>query len=143
MGKDDGIRPRGLRNHNPLNIRKGGTPFQGEVLPSSDPAFRQFESDAWGYRAAFVLLSTYLKRGRNTICSIVSAWAPPSDGNNTMAYIANVERRSGVERYQPLTPASGNDYIRIVAAMSWSENGTPAVMEDVVAGFKLQNRITR
>ena len=142
MGTGNGM-PRGLRNHNPLNIRKGGTPFQGEVLPSQDPAFRQFKSDVWGYRAAFVLLATYLARERNTICSIISAWAPAADGNNTTAYIANVERRSGVERYQPLTPCSGNDYIKIVAAMSHSENGVEAVMEDVVAGFKLQTRIKR
>ncbi|MBO7624526.1 MAG: structural protein P5 [Bacteroidales bacterium] len=134
---------RGLRNHNPLNIRKSGDRFKGEVVPSSDAAFKQFLSDAYGYRAAFVILATYLKQGRNTIVAIVARWAPAADNNNTARYIENVERRSGIDRFQPLTAASGNDYIRIVAAMSQSENGVPAVMEDVVAGFNLQNRITR
>lgn len=134
---------RGLRNHNPLNIRKSGDRFKGEVVPSSDAAFKQFESDAYGYRAAFVILSSYLKCGKNNIVKIVASWAPSSDGNNTYKYIENVERRSGVERFQPLTVGSGNDYIKIVAAMSQSENGVPAVMEDVEAGFALQNRLRK
>lgn len=134
---------RGLRNHNPLNIRKSRDRFQGEVVPSSDPAFKQFKSDAYGYRAAFVILASYLKAGKNNIVRIVASWAPSSDGNNTDKYIENVERRSGVERFQPLTVGSGNDYIKIVAAMSHSENGVPAVMDDVVAGFGLQNRLRK
>ena len=134
---------RGLRNHNPLNIRRNKDRFKGEVVPSSDAAFKQFVSDAYGYRAAFVILATYLSQGRNCIVRIVAAWAPAADNNNTARYIENVERRSGVDRFQPLTAASGNDYIKIAAAMSYSENGVPAVMDDVVAGFNLQNRITR
>lgn len=134
---------RGLRNHNPLNIRKSGDRFKGEVVPSSDAAFKQFESDAYGYRAAFVILSSYLKCGKNNIVKIVASWAPSADGNNTASYIANVEKRSGVDRFQPLTIYSGRDYISIVAAMSQSENGVPAVMEDVEAGFALQNRLRK
>lgn len=134
---------RGLRNHNPLNIRKSRDRFKGEVVPSSDVAFKQFESDAYGYRAAFVILATYLQQGKNNITRIVASWAPAADNNNTVRYIENVEKRSGIDRFQPLTSASGNDYIQIVAAMSYSENGIPAVMEDVVAGFQLQKRITK
>lgn len=45
--------PRGLRNNNPGNIRLSSTKYQGEVQPSQDTAFKQFESMAYGYRAIF------------------------------------------------------------------------------------------
>lgn len=49
---------RGLRNNNPLNIRKSSTRYQGEVA-GTDPAFKTFKTMAWGYRAAFAILKTY------------------------------------------------------------------------------------
>lgn len=42
--------------------------YKGEVRPSRDSAFKQFESLAWGYRAIFVLLDTYrIRYGLDTI----------------------------------------------------------------------------
>ena len=49
--------PRGLRNNNPLNIRKGAQRWQGQT--GNDGAFCIFESMEYGYRAAFRLLHTY------------------------------------------------------------------------------------
>ena len=46
----------GYRNCNPGNIRISGTRYKGEVVPSQDTAFKQFESMAYGYRAMFVLI---------------------------------------------------------------------------------------
>lgn len=133
---------RGLRNNNPLNIRHNSDTFVGEVS-GKDKSFKTFTDMAHGYRAAFVTLSTYLtKYRRDTIEKIIRAWAPPSE-NNTESYIANVEKRSGVPRNKVLTTMSGDDYIKIVAAMSWSENGRKAVISDVEDGFKLQWKITK
>ena len=132
--------PRGLRNNNPLNIRHSRDRFQGEVVPGSDRAFKQFTSMAYGYRAAFVTLATYLARGRNTVEKIVRAWAPPTE-NNTEGYINHVVQRSGVGRNKVLTAESGGDYRKIVAAMSHCENGIPANMADVEAGFRLQSKL--
>jgi hypothetical protein len=42
-----------------------------------------------------------------------------------------------------LKAESGDDYIKIVAAMSRVENGVSAVMADVEAGFLMQNKITK
>jgi hypothetical protein len=131
---------RGLLNNNPLNIRHNKDEFQGEVVPGRDRAFKEFESPAHGYRAAFVTLGTYLQMGRNTVAKIIRAWAPPSE-NNTDAYIASVERLSGVQRDKTLTAQSGGDYIKIVAAMSKVENGIAAMMSDVEAGFRMQSKI--
>lgn len=131
---------RGLNNNNPLNIRKGGDLFQGEVYPSKDPAFKQFKTPEWGYRAAFVTLATYLQRGLNNVEKIIKTWAPPTE-NHTASYITTVVQRSGVGRKKVLSASSGSDYCKIVAAMSYCENGVDAVMSDVEAGFKLQNKI--
>ena len=95
----------------------------------------------YGYRAAFVTLATYNARGWNTIETIISRWAPPNE-NDTKKYIANVEKWSGVPRNKILTAANGDDYIMIVAAMCFMENGKNADISEVRAGFSLQNRIT-
>jgi hypothetical protein len=134
---------RGLKNNNPLNIRHNSDTFVGEV-PGSDKAFKSFKDVAHGYRAAFVTLHTYLiQYRRDTIEKIIKAWAPPEDNNDTEAYIADVEKQSGVARDKLLTGKSGGDYIKIVAAMSKVENGKPAIMQDVEDGFALQWKITR
>jgi len=131
---------RGYRNNNPLNICHSTDTFQGEIK-GDDKAFKTFSSIRYGYRAAFVTLATYLSRGWNTIEKIVTHWAPPNE-NNTAGYIADVERWSGVPRNKLLTLADGADYILIVAAMSFVENGRNAAISEVTAGFNLQTKIT-
>jgi hypothetical protein len=137
------IDQRGLDNNNPLNIRHNDDTFQGEVVPSRDPLFKQFISMNYGYRAAFQTLGTYLEGGCNTIDKIIKRWAPPKDHNNTESYIINVAKRSGVNRHTILSNTSGDQYIKIVAAMCYSENGVPANMTDVLSGFVLQSKIRR
>ena len=76
---------RGLSNCNPGNIRQSKVRYKGEVQPSRDPAFKQFESLAWGYRAVFVLLHTYrVRHGLRTVRGMISRWAPPVE-NHTAA----------------------------------------------------------
>ena len=66
---------RGLSNCNPGNIRQSKVRYKGEVQPSRDPAFKQFESLAWGYRAVFVLLHTYrVRHGLRTVRGMISRW---------------------------------------------------------------------
>jgi len=131
--------PRGLRNNNPLNIRHSADIFMGE-LRGNDKSFKIFASMSYGYRAAFITLATYHSRGWDTIETIVSHWAPPNE-NNTERYIANVEKWSGMPRDRKLTLADGADYIRIVAAMSYVENGRNADIPVVEEGFNLQHKI--
>jgi hypothetical protein len=131
--------PRGLRNNNPLNIRHSAEQFQGETT-GADQAFKTFISLPYGYRAAFITLATYRSKGYNTIEKIVTRWAPPTE-NNTGSYISNVERWSGVPRHKVLTATDGTDYIMIVAAMSFIENGKNADITEVRAGFNLQTKI--
>ena len=131
---------RGYRNNNPLNIRHSTDDFRGEIK-RNDKTFKTFSSMPFGYRAAFVILHTYLTEGCNTIEKIINRWAPPSE-NNTEKYIANVEKWSGVPKDKVLTASNGADYIMIVNAMSVVENGRNADISQIIAGFALQNKIT-
>ena len=82
--------PRGLRNNNPLNIRRGKDQWQGLRAQQTDASFCQFESLEYGWRAAFYLLTrTYYHKYRlYTIRKIISKWAPPNE-NLTETYIQN------------------------------------------------------
>jgi hypothetical protein len=133
------MKSRGLRNNNPLNIRKNAEQFQGEIK-GKDTSFKTFSSLPFGYRAGFVILGTYLSQGLNTIEKIITHWAPPAE-NDTESYIAHIERWSGIPRNKELTVSDGYDYILIVAAMSFVENGQNADITSVKAGFNLQTKI--
>lgn len=86
--------PRGIRNNNPLNIRLTATRWVGMRANQTDKGFCQYNSMAYGWRAAFMLLFFYYyKHGLKTVRDIISRWAPPSDGNNTEAYISRVVKQ--------------------------------------------------
>ena len=128
---------RGMRNNNPLNIRISTDKFQGEVQPSQDKEFKQFETAAYGYRAAFRILRTYINSyGLNTIRKIISRFAPANE-NHTENYIRVVSERSGIPADDPVYADSREMMIRIVAAMSFVENGVEAKMSDVIQGWEL------
>lgn len=129
--------PRGLRNNNPLNIRISTDKFVGELRPSQDKAFKQFDTMAHGYRAAFRVLRTYINNYKcDTIRKIISRWAPKNE-NHTENYIKVVSERSGITADEPILADNREMMIRIVAAMSFVENGLEAVMSDVIRGWEL------
>lgn len=128
---------RGMRNNNPCNIRINTDKFQGEVQPSQDKEFKQFETAAYGYRAAFRILRTYINNyGLNTIRKIISRWAPKNE-NHTENYIRVVSERSGIPADDPVYADNREMMVRIVAAMSFVENGVEAKMSDVIQGWEL------
>ena len=104
MGRDKKI-VRCIRNNNPLNIRRGAARWQGMSKRDDDPDFEIFETMAYGWRAAFILLGrTYYERYHlNTIKKIISRWAPECE-NNTKGYIAYVAKQVGVSESEPLKP---------------------------------------
>lgn len=112
--------PLGIRNNNPLNIRKSSTVWQGEVTP--DSAFEKFESIDYGMRAALMLLrSYYTKYGKKTITDIINRWAPPVE-NNTSAYVLHVEKASGIPKGKILS-LDADTFTRIATAMGQMEVG--------------------
>lgn len=112
---------RGLRNNNPLNIRKAQS-WVGEVEESSDPDFEQFYEMKFGLRAAFIILRTYIKiHGCSNIELIINRWAPPIE-NNTKDYIDFVCRYTGLDRYQKIQFEDKEKMIKIVQAMAIVES---------------------
>lgn len=80
----------GYRNLNPLNIRYNiMNHWKGQT--GCNKGFCTFDSMEHGFRAAFVLLLNYVKRGYVTPTQIISRWAPESE-NDTAAYIRTVMR---------------------------------------------------
>ena len=143
--------PRGIRNHNPLNIRRSKDQWKGQVereqsqacLNSaerdglrpevkgmaevqSDRAFVQFKSLEYGWRAAFYLLTrTYYHKYRlYTIRGIISRWAPSSE-NDTCGYIQNVSRLTGIDPDEPIGIPSEKPsrWMAVGVAMAIQENG--------------------
>lgn len=91
---------RGQRNNNPLNIRHSHDKWQGAATTQTDPSFVQFESMAYGYRAAWKILDTYClnfrrKRLTYNVRTIIARWAPPAE-NDTEGYIRTVVSLSGL-----------------------------------------------
>ncbi|MBE6182048.1 MAG: structural protein P5 [Rikenellaceae bacterium] len=132
---------RGIDNCNPGNIRLSRIRYRGEVRPSRDPEFRQFESLAWGYRAIFVLLDTYRRRyGLDTLRGMIGRWAPPSE-NRTEHYIAIVSERTGIEADERIDTRDRATMVAIAAAISWVENGATATMREVFEGWRLYEEL--
>ena len=139
---------RGLRNNNPLNIRRSSIHWQGEREEQTDKSFVQFKSMAYGYRAAWKILQTYYDRfcGQEkpfTVRNIIERWAPPSE-NDTEAYIRNVLKLSSIGGKEKLLPprnvAGYGRLSRLLAAMTCIECGIcpSEVDHDAIGmGFRL------
>ena len=122
--------PRGIRNNNPLNIRRSKDQWKGMAEAQTDGAFVQFKTLEYGWRAAFYLLTrTYYHKYRlYTIRSIISKWAPSIE-NKTDAYIANVSRLTGIAPDEPIGIPSDQParWIAIGRAMAIQENGIDSI----------------
>lgn len=128
--------PRGLRNNNPLNIKRSPQVFQGENKYNTDPTFKKFINNVMGYRAAFCILRTYVQlRGCNTLTDIIERWCP--DNEVLGAYIAFVSEKSSISPDGKINLFDFQQMTNLVAAMSHFENGIPAVMSDVVLAYSL------
>ncbi len=122
--------PRGIRNNNPLNIRRSKDQWKGLADAQTDRAFCQFKSLEYGWRAAFYLLTrTYYHKYRlYTIRTIIRRWAPPGE-NNTEAYIANVSRLTGIDPDEPIgiPLEKPSRWMMVGIAMAIQENGTDSL----------------
>lgn len=86
---DSKLLPRGLRNHNPFNIRRRFTNDWLGAVPEdavTDSLFEQFIHPKYGVRAALMILHKYRYRGITRIKDIISTWAPSFE-NATGNYI--------------------------------------------------------
>lgn len=118
--------PRGIRNNNPGNIRRIGTPTPWRGLSkdqSADPAFLVFDAPLWGLRALARTLHTYWDKYRlKTVRGIITRWAPPEDGNDTGAYVAQVAAALKVRPDAPIE-AAPETWVALMRAIVRHENG--------------------
>lgn len=118
---------RGIRNNNPLNIRKG-TKWKGLRAEQTDKDFCQFESITYGMRAGLKLLINYVSGNNsahitfNTIRKVISRWAPPSE-NATEKYIDFVSRETGISAGAVLRADDASMLIPVAIAMAFVECG--------------------
>ena len=135
------MQPRGIRNNNPLNIRRSKDQWKGLRAVQADASFCQFETLEYGWRAAFYLLTrTYYHKYRLfTIRAIINKWAPPME-NKTEAYIANVSRLTGIGPDEPIGIPSDRParWIKVGRAMAIQENGTESINDfAILTGWDL------
>ena len=139
---------RGQRNNNPLNIRRSQDRWEGARMVQTDKAFVQFETLAYGYRAAWKVMESYWKYFHDlpkpfNVRGIISRWAPPTE-NDTDNYIRTVLSLTGLGGNENMTqPSRGMNFGRwelLIRAMTTMECGIPYKEVDVEAireGFDL------
>ncbi len=91
----------------------------------------------WGYRALIRTLQNYRRKyGCQTIADFIRRWAPPTE-NNTSGYITRVSKEMQVPTTHVPDVDDKGTMCAFAAAISRVENGCPAVMADVEAGWEL------
>lgn len=133
---------RGVRNRNPLNIKRSSINWAGKSAVQQDEVFETFDSPFYGIRAGARNLLTYYRRDKlNTIAEIVSKWAPPDDDNDTAGYIDAVAARmgGGIKPETELNLENPEILTSLVIAMMKQEIGpipesyTPQMIQSAVA----------
>jgi hypothetical protein len=121
--------PRGLRNNNPGNLRKG-VAWAGR--DGDDGAFDIFKSMDAGIRAAHQNLMTAITKHKcTTVRKLITRWAPPSE-NDTEAYIAFVCKTAPISANEVINVTDADTISRILYAVFQHENG-PAVAKKYIS----------
>lgn len=116
--------PRGIRNHNPLNIRaSAANDWRGEVASGGDSAFEQFEDPVFGLRAAIRLIRTHYRRGADTIRKLATVWAPPGENPHLESYIRTVAAHARIAADTTLDLRRDAHLRPVLIGMIRAENG--------------------
>ena len=135
------MEPRGIRNNNPLNIRKGNN-WKGERPNQTDKAFEEFTSMEYGIRAGFKILRNYVTGYNgminkfNTIEKIIRRWAPPTE-NATQNYIDFVSKDTGIPARQKLAFSDRKKMVDIVYAMIFVECGQRVARDIIESAYDM------
>ena len=125
-----GLAPRGIRNNNPGNIRRGTADWLG-MVSGDDQEFVTFSHPVYGIRAMARVLKNYQRiHGLKTVREIINRWAPPVE-NDTGAYVEHVAKSLGVDpdravHVPQILPA-------LVAMIIRHENGVQPYSSDLIA----------
>lgn len=130
--------PRGIRNHNPGNLRRSSDPWQGLAPEQKDPELFQFASAKWGIRALARTLITYQDRyGLTTVSQLIGRWAPRNE-NDTGAYVRAVAASAGIGADDPIDVHDYAVLRSLTLAIIRHENGKQSYTDaEIDAGLVL------
>ena len=136
---------RGFRNNNPGNLNYAGQ--RGAKRENGNGRFASFNTPEEGLAAmgrqldlhfkgtSTIAKSRYGGKSMDTIEKIISAWAPPEDGNNTEKYIADVSKSLGIGKNQKLDLNDTKLKASLMHSIIQSENGSvPYTQAQLYAG---------
>lgn len=127
---------RGIRNNNPLNIRRGSR-WVGLSAEQTDPEFCKFTAPVFGLRAAFIILRRYIEVYHLvTIEQMISRWAPKSE-NKTEQYIKYVCDVTQIPKDATINTHEKMRLCAIVAAMSAFECGQTCTIKEVTTAYNM------
>lgn len=129
--------PRGIRNNNPGNLNYAGQ--SGASKEGGDNGrFAVFNSMGEGVAALYRQLQLYMKRGVNTIESIVNKYAPASDNNNVAAYIQQLVGATGKGAGDQLSSDDQGTIFKLMRGIINHENGKGYLSDsDIMGGIQL------
>lgn len=140
--------PRGIRNRNPFNIRKGPK-YVGLSKTEKDSQFCVFDEMKYGCRAMWKLLVSYRNRFKEsntafTIANIIKRFAPPNE-NDTDFYAMRVSKLTGlpINRILADPEQNGRYFLDMLCAMASIENGwsmervKEELLTDIKEGYRL------
>ena len=114
--------PLGLRQANPGNLRPSSQPWQGQIGVAN--GFCVFDTLENGIRALAKQLLAYQARyGIKTVRGAISRWAPPSDNNDTEAYIQVVCNELDCDDEDEFDFRNADFLFWMVVAIGEHENG--------------------
>ncbi len=124
--------PRGIRNHNPGNVRWDRRWTWDHQVGADELGYLIFDGPEWGIRAGVKdLLTGFRRDDEDTIREIINEWAPPVE-NDTTSYIASVSQRTGWGPDEEIEPTQSN-LERLFEAIIWHENGQQPYQSWVIA----------
>lgn len=124
-GSTGGVSGNGFTVNNPGNLRyiAGSNAFNGQTGQTAS-GIAIYDTLQNGCRAMYLQLQEYAEAGHDTLTSMITTYAPPSE-NDTATYIANVSAATGIDPATELVWTS--DGLPVCYAMIVQENGQATV----------------
>lgn len=130
---------RGLKNHNPGNLRISDVPWQHKVSEdqNTDGAFEQFEdgdgqeADFWGLRANMINILAKFENGANTLERLGEVWAPASDNGGDNSYGKHLGSTLDFDPTAPYDVPS--NLAAVMHAICINENGIDPYDDSLIA----------
>lgn len=123
--------PRGIRNHNPMNLRYyESINWQGQIGPD-DAGYARFENVEKGIRAGVKnLVNGYFNRGLDSPYNIITKYAPHVE-NPTDNYIRFVAEKLGIDKTTSI-PLNHDNMMKLTKAIIEFENGSNPYLDSTV-----------